>query len=386
MLVWIVFALMTVAAALAVIVPLARHRRAALPASAHDRAVYRDQLAELERDRERGLIGAAEAEAARAEIARRLLKASEAAEAASPRRSWAKPAAMAATMAIPLLALGVYASTGSPDLPDQPLAARLQAPPDPNNVVEMIARVEAHLVNQPNDAEGWKVLAPIYLRTGRVDDAARAYREIIRIEGPSPELNEALGETLVAAGEGLVSEEAQAALDAAVQADPDRIKARYYRALGLLQAGRNEESLAEYDEIIRRSAADAPWLEPVRENRKRALAALGRPADTPEPAGLPAVSAGPAAGPGAADVAAAEAMSDEERAQMVAGMVQRLADRLEQNPRDPVGWMQLIRAYGVMERPEDASAALKKAEETFKDDPTILAQIQDAAKSMGLVP
>ncbi|WP_075217513.1 c-type cytochrome biogenesis protein CcmI [Mongoliimonas terrestris] len=383
MLVWIVFALMTVAATLAVIVPLARGNRAATPASAHDKAVYRDQLAELERDRERGLIGAAEAEAARAEIARRLIRADAAAEAAGGRRSWARPAAVAAMVVLPLVTLGVYAGIGSPTLPDQPLRARLDAPPDPNDVQQMIARVEAHLVNEPNNLEGWRVLAPIYGRLGRLDDAVRAYREIIRLEGPTPPVSEALGEALVAANGGLVSEEAQAALDAAVAADPERVKARYYRALGLLQSGRNAESLAEYDEIIRRSPADAPWLEPVRESRRQALAALGQPADTAEPATLPPRMA---AGPDAGTMAAAAAMSPEERAAMVDGMVQRLADRLAEAPNDPAGWMQLIRAYGVMERPDDASAALKKAEETFKEDPTVLAEIRDVAKSVGLIP
>ena len=75
MLFWVTAALADrLARCLAVLVPLARRRRTPSEPAAHDLEVYRDQLAELDRDAARGLIGAAEAEEARAEIGRRILK------------------------------------------------------------------------------------------------------------------------------------------------------------------------------------------------------------------------------------------------------------------------------------------------------------------------
>ncbi len=387
MLIWIVFAVLTFAAVLAVLLPLAARRRAA-PDAAHDVAVYTDQLAELERDRARGLIGESEAEAARTEIARRLLRADASAREDGPqRRSIARPVAVAITVFVPLAALGLYLDLGSPDAPDQPLEARLEKSNGEHDIAAMVAQVEAHLGQNPNDAQGWQVIAPIYMRLGRYQDAADAWRKVVTLGETGPDAEESFGEALVAANQGIVTAEAQAAFDRAVKADPDRIKARFYRALGLKQAGRNEEALAGYDALIAASPADAPWLDATRTQRGEVLAALGRPKDTPAPATLPAMAPpAPTAapGPGAADVAAAAGMSEADRKTMIEGMVQRLADRLAADPKDAEGWQRLIRAYGVLGRTADAKAAYEKAKATFAGDGPALQAIDAVAKEAGV--
>lgn len=387
MLLWVLLAVLTAGTVIAVIAPLARAKAQPAPAAAHDLAVYRDQMAELEHDRERGLIGDAEADAARTEIARRLLKAGSAASTDAPVRTWGRSAAVAVAVVVPVMAVAFYNVLGSPDLPAQPLEARLQAPGDPDNIADMIARVEAHLVNNPEDVNGWRVLAPVYRRIGRFEDAAGAYRRVMRADGETPQLQEDLADALIGANGGLVSEEAQAAADAAVTAEPDRVRARFFRALGNAQAGKAEPALVDFDEIIRRSPANAPWLPTVLEERGKALVALGRSADTPapetRPATAPAVSGAP--GPGAADVAAAAQMSETDRRAMIDGMVQQLADRLAEDPADAEGWQRLIRAYAVMDRKDDAIAAYAKARETFKGDDAVLAALDGVARDVGLV-
>jgi cytochrome c-type biogenesis protein CcmH len=365
MVLWFVFAVLTVVATLAVLRPLARARRASAPASpeAHDLAVYRDQLDELERDRERGLVGDTEADAARTEIARRALRAAEAGSVLSGPSRLAKPVAIAVVLAVPLAALGLYSLLGSPDLPALPLEARLAAA-DENDVSAMIAKVERHLAAAPDDAEGWKVLAPVYASLGRFDDAAGALRRIEDIEGPTAELSENIGEMLVAAGGGVVGPDASAAFEAALAEDPSRVKALYYRALGHAQAGRAEDAVADYDAVLRLSPPDAPWLAEVKADRAALL--------------------GEAPGPDAADVAAAEAMSEEDRTAMIAGMVDGLAARLSAEPDDPDGWQRLIRAYGVMGRDEDAAKAWTTAASTFADRPEVLGPIRAAAIEAGV--
>lgn len=389
MLLWIAFAVMTVVATLAVLLPLARGRSArAAAASDHEIAVYKDQLAELDRDRERGLIGAGEADAARTEIARRLLKAGAGAGAGDARRTWAGPVALAVAVLVPAGALALYTAIGSPELPDQPLSARLQADPTAaDDVGLMIAKVERHLEQNPDDLQGWKVLAPIYVRQNRPADAARAWRRILALEGPTPQVQEDFGEALVAVNEGLVTPEAQAAFDGAVTAEPSRVKSRYYRALGLSQAGRHREALADWDEILRTSPADAPWLEAVRGQRAKTLADAGLPADTPAPSPLPAAEPQVAAngpGPTAEDVAAASGMAEADRGAMIAGMVERLAERLKAEPRDAEGWQRLIRAYVVLGRTEDAKAAYDTARNTFQDDAGALDAIDAVARENGV--
>ena len=74
MMLWLIFALMTAAAILAVLWPLSRPAPLAAGSGV---AVYRDQLDEIERDRAAGLIADAEAQAARTEVSRRLIAATE---------------------------------------------------------------------------------------------------------------------------------------------------------------------------------------------------------------------------------------------------------------------------------------------------------------------
>src|SRR3954469_19247408 len=122
----LVFALMTAAAIFAVLWPLGHVRVTA--AAGNDIAVYRDQLAEIARDRAAGLIGEAEAEAARIEVSRRLLAAAQAGDAhAEPSSSlWRRRAtALAALIILPAGATAIYLTLGSPDLPGEPLAERL---------------------------------------------------------------------------------------------------------------------------------------------------------------------------------------------------------------------------------------------------------------------
>lgn len=385
MLIWIAFAVLTFASVLAVLLPLARGR-AATPESAHDVVVYKDQLAELERDRARGLIGESEAEAARTEIARRLLRADAAvAGETAARRSLARPVALAVCLFVPLAALGTYLVLGSPDAPDQPLEARLEQNNGEHDINAMVAQVEAHLAKNPGDVQGWQVVAPIYMRLGRYNDAASAWRKVVAGGDASPDTAENFGEALVAANQGIVTAEAEAAFAGAMASDPDRIKARFYRALGLKQSGRNDEALAGYDALIARSPADAPWLAATRAQRAEVLAALGKPKDTPEPATLPAMAApAPAPGPTAGDVAAAAGMSEGERGAMIQGMVQQLADRLASDPNDADGWRRLIRAYAVLGRTDDAKAAYEKAKATFSGDAAAMEAIDAVAKEAGV--
>ena len=200
MVLWLIFAAMTAAAVFAVVWPLGRKPSLG---GGSDRLVYQDQLAEIDRDRAAGLIGQAEAESARIEISRRLLAAAdaEAPAAATPASSalWRRRvAALAAIVVVPAVALGFYLRLGSPDVPDQSAFARVNSVPGHQSIEGLVSQVEAHLASNPNDGAGWEVLAPVYLRMGRPDDAVAAWRKAIVLNGDSPARESALGEALVA--------------------------------------------------------------------------------------------------------------------------------------------------------------------------------------------
>ena len=196
---WFVFALMTVAAIFAVLWPLGR--RTGLREGGSEAAVYKDQLAEIDRDVAAGLIGVAEAGAARVEISRRLLAAADRQRdpAIASNTSLRRAAAIVALVGLPIVAVTLYLALGSPFLGDFPLASRARTADVNQPLDNMVAQVEAHLEKNPTDGRGWTVLAPVLARLGRYDDAVRAYRNSITYAGDSAERRADLGEALAIA-------------------------------------------------------------------------------------------------------------------------------------------------------------------------------------------
>ena len=372
---WFAFALMTAVAVFAVLWPLSRRGP---QCGGSDIAVYRDQLDEIARDRADGLIGEAEAEAAKVEISRRLIAAADAAEfegivdgrAPLWRR---RAAAIAGLVALPIGATVLYLALGSPQLPGEPLAERMRAAPQNGSIVALVSRVEAHLEKNPDDARGYEVLAPVYLRLGRPDDAVRARRKILALSGETAEREADLGEALAAAANGIVTVEAKSAFERAVALDPNDLKSRFFLGIAAEQDGDRTKAAATWRGMLENAPADAPWAPMVRE-------ALARVGGTP-PATAPAVSA---PGPTTDDIAAAAGMGEKDRGEMVRGMVARLADRLKQNGDDIEGWQRLLRAYMVLGERDKAAAAAGDAKRALASDADKLRRIEDTIKSLGL--
>ncbi len=368
---WLVAALLTFAATLAVLLPLTRRRQAVLPAEKNDLEVYRDQLREVEADAARGMIDPQSAEQARIEIARRILnteKVAVAATAESGESRSGRVLAFVAVLAVPLVAWGIYPLLGSPDMSSMPLAPRLAAAPDRNSVSELIARAEAHLAQNPGDVRGWDVLAPIYLRLGRASDAANAYRTSIRIAGENPVRVLGLGEALTAVSGGMVTAEAEKLFQKAAELAPDDIRPQYYLAQGEMQDGRPDEAANRLQTFLDKSPADAPW----RGELQKAITSLRDPA---------AMQAEPK-GPTTEEINAASTLSAGDRQAMVEGMVQRLDETLRQNGEDIEGWKRLVRSYMILNRRDAAQDAFKRGMKALQGESR--AELQSFAAGLGL--
>jgi cytochrome c-type biogenesis protein CcmH len=354
MLVWLAALLMTAAVLAALLVPLLRRGRgdAAAHGSAHDLAVYRDQLAELSRDETLGRIGAAEAAAARNEIMRRMLEAeSRLKPAAAPGVATAESRwrfAAATAVVLPVMALLAYATMGRPDLPASPAASRLARAVETGDFPAMVAQVEQHLAKHPDDAEGWLVIAPAYRRLGRPDDAADAYAQAIRLGKGSPALIADYGEALMLANGGLISAEARQAFAKALKQDANSAKARFYLNLADGQEGKREQALQGFRDMLAGAPADAPWRQAV----EAQIAELGQ---TPA-----------------------------EREAMIRGMVESLDQRLQREGGDVEGWIQLARSRMVLGEREKAMAALDAAAERFRGDAKAMDAIAGLRKELGL--
>jgi cytochrome c-type biogenesis protein CcmH len=363
MILWSLFALMTAMAISAVLWPLARSK--GMRRSGSDLAVYRDQLEEIQRDRAAGQIGDVEAEAAKVEVSRRLIGA---AEAATP---GPLPAAMAtwhrrlvaviALVVLPLGAGGLYLKVGSPELPGQPLAARAADVQNPS-IDRLVGQVEAHLAANPEDARGWEVIAPVYLRLGRFDDAVNARRHLLRLGGETAERQSDLGEALVGTANGIVTAEAKTAFERAVALDAQDVKSRYFLGLAAEQDGHRADAVSIWRAMVTGAPQGAPWIGFVRGELAR-------------------LEGG---GPGQEDVAAAADLDPAQRMTMIRGMVAKLSDRLHHDGTDLEGWLRLVRSYMVLGERDKARAAAGDARRALVSDPEKLRQIDELVKGLGL--
>jgi cytochrome c-type biogenesis protein CcmH len=368
---WFVIALMTAAAIFAVLWPLGQ---GANTQAGSELAVYRDQLDEIERDFAAGLIRAAEADAARVEISRRLIAAADAAEFtyALPIGSplWRRRAlTVGAVVLLPIIAAAFYLALGSPQLPGQPLADRVDEARQGRSIASLVSQAEAHLERNPDDIRGYEVLAPIYLRMGRVADAVSAQRKLLTLGGENAGRQSDLGEALVAAANGVVTAEAKSVFERALALDPEELKARFYIGLAAEQDGDRAKAAEIWRALAKNAPANAPWVPMVRE-------ALAR-VDAQSPGNT-------VPGPTADDIAVAGVMSEKDRGDMIRNMVARLADRLKENGSDVEGWQRLLRAYLVLGEREKAISAAHAAKRALADDADKLRRIDDTIKNLGL--
>ncbi len=273
MLFWPLFVLMTAAAVFAVLWPLSRRQETPDPARETGLAVYRDQFAEIERDRARNLINEPEAKFAGVEVGRRLLAAADNIADFSQNSTARRAAALVALAGIPAVALGLYLLLGSPNLSGAPLSSRLAAAPENQDIALLVRRVESHLAELPDDGRGWEILAPIYLRMGRVNEAVKARTNALRLLGGNAEREVDLGEALVAEANGVVTAEARAAFERASVLDPRHPKARFFLGLAAEQDGRLKDAKIIWQDLVNDAPEGAPWLGVVRTALARLQAA-----------------------------------------------------------------------------------------------------------------
>ena len=332
---------------------------------------------EIERDAADGLVGSSDIEGAKAEAARRLLAAAKAPVEPSAATTGinVRFAAIAAFIFVPGLTLAVYGAIGHPNLPDLPLAARLQETPARMDLLAAVAKIEEHLAQNPQDGRGYEVIAPVYMRMGRYDDAASAYASALRLNGDTPERQALYGQALVAAANGQVTPEAKAAFETATAKDPAAPRPRFYLGLAAAQAGDNTNARDIWEKLLAQSPPDAPWAASLREN----LAMLS---GAPEPSQPEPASSGPGANPALA--AKIAGMSGADQASAIHGMVDKLAARLAQNGQDVEGWLRLVRAYAVLKESDKARSALTDAKRSLAGDAAATGRIDALARELGL--
>lgn len=252
------------------------------------------------------------------------------------------------------------------------------------DVAAMVSALEARLKQNPDSAEGWRMLGWSYMQTGRYADAARAYGAAARLTPDRAEYWSAQGEALARAADGQVSDTAQAAFLQALKADPADPRARYFLALRKDQTGDHAGALKDWGSLLKDAPADAPWLPDVRAFVERAAAAHGGALDLPRQDPKGALPQEAVRGPTPEQIGQAAQLAPTEQQAMINGMVDRLAARLAAQPRDAEGWVNLMRARMVLGQSSAAAAAYQSALKAFGDDKTTRTQLTQSARGLSV--
>jgi cytochrome c-type biogenesis protein CcmH len=395
--VWAVAALMALVVVIAILRAFFAVQMGA-KASELDVQVYKDQLTSLSSDLDRGVVSEGEADAARLEISRRILAADKRAQDEDVANDLRISKPLLALIALVLFAgsMGLYGLVGSPRIPDQPLAARLeeariaraqrpnqveaevQIPAEkspegiPEDYLELVTKLRDTMKEQPNDVEGWKLLAMHEARIGNIRAAWRAKDRVITLLGDKTKASDYtdLAEYMIVATNGYVSTDAEETLSKSLRMDAKSPRTRYYSGLALAQNGRPDIAYRMWAGLLDEGPEDAPWIGAIRGQIGSVARAAGvNVADQNAP------------GPSSEQIEEAKEMTPEERQEMIHGMVSGLAERLETDGGTAAEWARLIRAYGTLGETGKASDTWGKARESFNGDANALAILMEAAQA-----
>ncbi|WP_068112504.1 c-type cytochrome biogenesis protein CcmI [Tropicimonas marinistellae] len=407
MLFWIISGLAALLAALLIGWPLMRPQNGgAQSVNDTDIQIYRDQLRSIDKDLARGVVSTDEADRLRTEIKRRILDADKARGDAIGRapRGVTVAAAVIAGLAVIAGSYLVYDRIGAPGYADMPLKKRLAdaeaarearpsqaeleaampAAPQPDVDPEYAALIEKLRVaveENPDELEGWVLLARNEAGLGNLPAAHVAQARVIELKGESATSQDysTYAAMLVQAAGGRISAEADNAIAGALDRDPHSPLARYFAGLMHLQTDRPDLTFQFWEPLVGESPPDAPWM-PIIRARLESVAALAGINYT-----LPAsqVMPDPHGNPTADDIAAAADMSPEERQAFIQNMVDQLGQRMAEEGGPPSDWAKLIRAHGILGNTDRAAAIWAEAQQRFTD-PETLAPIRDAAVRAGV--
>ena len=322
----------------------------------------------------------------------------------SPRRL--QPATIALAVA-GLIAAGVLVytvafrqdggATASADANSSTDANAMSAAGEAASVQDMITRLVEQVRRNPDDHEGWYRLGMAYRMTENFPQAGQAFRRAMELQPRNADYTGYLAEALLIQGtrnNQPPPPEAETLFRRALELQPGNPQARFYLATIRDVRGDHRGAVDELIALLRDAPAGAEWTGQVR-NAVQAIAQTnnidiaGRlPAEqaAAPAAAAPAQSAATAAipGPSPDQMRAASGMTPTQQNAMGRDMVDRLAARLRQNPRDADRWMMLMRSRMVLNEPQLAAEALRTSLATFQNDPATQARLREAARQLGV--
>jgi cytochrome c-type biogenesis protein CcmH len=214
-------------------------------------AIFRDQLAELEREKSEGSLAESDFEQAKRELQRRLLEEVEPDAAATTPGTHgpSRKLAVAILVLMPVLAVLGYGMLGNPNALDP---TRIAAPPQmtQEQINDMVAKLAARMEANPDNMQGWLMLARSYKTMGRYAEAAEAYGKAEKVINDDPELLASYAETLaMATGNGLTGKPSQL-VERALKIDPQHPHSLFLAGAAAMEAGNNKKGIAYWEALL----------------------------------------------------------------------------------------------------------------------------------------
>ena len=213
-------------------------------------AIFRDQLNELADEKAEGSLADADFEQARGELQRRLLEevgGGEAAAASSHGPS--RKTAIAILLLLPILALLGYGMLGNPKALDP---TQTVAPPQmtPEKINEMVASLAEKMKANPDDMQGWLMLARSYKSLGRFEEAVAAYAKAEKVINDNPDLLASYAEAVAMAnGKGLKGKPAEL-VERALKLDPKHGHSLFLAGAAAMEAGDAKKGIAYWEALL----------------------------------------------------------------------------------------------------------------------------------------
>ncbi len=269
-------------------------------------------------------------------------------------------------------------------LPQSPIPDKERSLP---GVDVMIERLAARLEGAPDNANDWRMLGWSYFHTNRYREAIDAYSRAIALRPDKASWQSEYGAALVKSSGGKITSKANAAFSQALKLDPSDREARFYVALAKTLNNDKKGALEDWEALLREYPNIQDWSGELRTRILSLANEIGEDVSHRLSVAPRAGNQAEAAkGPDAEDVRAALDLSPEARSEMIRGMVQRLASRLESSPDDAEGWVRLIRSRMVLQEPDKAQAALRRAIDIFSKRPDVKQEVLRKAKAFGVTP
>ena len=212
--------------------------------------IFRDQLAELELERNEGTLAETDFEQAKSELQRRLLEEVEVnTDSANASNAPTRKIAVGIMILMPVLALAGYTLLGNPKALDP---SQREAPQQmtQEKILGMVAKLAAKVEANPDDLQGWLMLARSYKTLGRFDDAAAAYGKAEKLVNEDPDLLAAYAETLaIAGGKGLAGKPREL-VEKALKLDPKHGHSLFLAGAAAMEAGDSKNGIAYWEALL----------------------------------------------------------------------------------------------------------------------------------------